>query len=86
MTTDILNVKRKQQYLQQEIRTRFNSIAAFAIINNLNYNRLIGTISGRDPDTACATTLLSALGLTPEHLPRLPRRWEHGTPETGATP
>ncbi|MBL8021689.1 MAG: hypothetical protein JNM27_18600 [Leptospirales bacterium] len=68
-------VKRKQDFIQSIIKDKFETIAAFAIVHNLNYNRLIGTISGRDPDLACVKALITQLPLQPEQLPRLPKRW-----------
>lgn len=69
-------IRRKQVRIQLLIKEQFGTISAFAISKNLNYNRLIGTISGRDPDSACVREILASfLELKAKDLPRLPKRW-----------
>ncbi len=68
-------IRLKQVRIQLLIKDQFGTISAFAIARNLNYNRLIGTISGRDPDLACVKEILASFELKAEDLPRLPKRW-----------
>lgn len=73
-------IRRKQVRIQLLIKDQFGTISAFAISKNLNYNRLIGTISGRDPDSACVREILASFfELKAEDLPRLPKRWSESS-------
>jgi hypothetical protein len=67
----------KSRKLKDLLRSNgFQSLTSFAISQDLSYQALCATVSGRAPVQDCVDAIKRACGATEADFPRLPRRYD----------